>query len=234
MRSIAAAMIVAPALFLPSGSAGAAAIVNGSFEAVQIGAQNSSNPADIPGWTHSGDVGDALIWNNTFNICCNSNGGVPNANTGDGHQFVTMGGGFGPFGSSAWSQTILGLVVGQTYLVTFKTAAEGESPTQDLTVGMTSGSLTGSHTYTTPVSPGISPLFWANWGTETYSFLANDTSATIQFSVFNQQWDVGLDAVSISSAVPEPSTWAMMILGFCGLGFMMYRRKQAGSALAPV
>lgn len=30
------------------------------------------------------------------------------------------------------------------------------------------------------------------------------------------------------SAVPEPSTWAMLILGFCGLGFMAYRRKQTG------
>jgi hypothetical protein len=30
------------------------------------------------------------------------------------------------------------------------------------------------------------------------------------------------------SAVPEPSTWAMMILGFCGIGFMAYRRKQSG------
>lgn len=27
------------------------------------------------------------------------------------------------------------------------------------------------------------------------------------------------------SAVPEPSTWAMMILGFIGVGFMAYRRK---------
>jgi PEP-CTERM motif len=26
-------------------------------------------------------------------------------------------------------------------------------------------------------------------------------------------------------AVPEPSTWAMMILGFAGIGFMAYRRK---------
>jgi hypothetical protein len=26
-------------------------------------------------------------------------------------------------------------------------------------------------------------------------------------------------------AVPEPSTWAMMILGFACLGFMAYRRK---------
>jgi PEP-CTERM motif len=32
------------------------------------------------------------------------------------------------------------------------------------------------------------------------------------------------------SAVPEPSTWAMMVLGFCGLGFMAYRRKQNGPA----
>jgi hypothetical protein len=31
----------------------------------------------------------------------------------------------------------------------------------------------------------------------------------------------------ISSAVPEPSTWAMMILGFFGVGFMAYRRKGA-------
>ena len=36
----------------------------------------------------------------------------------------------------------------------------------------------------------------------------------------------------IAAAVPEPSTWAMMILGFCGLGVMTYRRKQKGSALA--
>jgi PEP-CTERM motif len=27
------------------------------------------------------------------------------------------------------------------------------------------------------------------------------------------------------AAVPEPSTWAMMILGFVGIGFMAYRRK---------
>ena len=28
------------------------------------------------------------------------------------------------------------------------------------------------------------------------------------------------------AAVPEPSTWAMMILGFAGVGFMAYRRKR--------
>ncbi|MEH2492929.1 hypothetical protein V1280_008868 [Bradyrhizobium sp. AZCC 2230] len=32
-------------------------------------------------------------------------------------------------------------------------------------------------------------------------------------------------------AVPEPSTWAMMILGFAGVGFMAYRRRNQASAL---
>jgi hypothetical protein len=31
----------------------------------------------------------------------------------------------------------------------------------------------------------------------------------------------------VAPAVPEPSTWAMMILGFLGLGFMAYRRKNS-------
>ena len=38
---------------------------------------------------------------------------------------------------------------------------------------------------------------------------------------------VALDTFSVTavSAVPEPSTWAMMILGFVGVGFVAYRRK---------
>jgi hypothetical protein len=31
--------------------------------------------------------------------------------------------------------------------------------------------------------------------------------------------------VPVLTDVPEPSTWAMMILGFCGVGFLAYRRK---------
>jgi hypothetical protein len=32
------------------------------------------------------------------------------------------------------------------------------------------------------------------------------------------------------SAVPEPSTWAMLLIGFAGISFMVYRRKQNGWA----
>jgi hypothetical protein len=34
-----------------------------------------------------------------------------------------------------------------------------------------------------------------------------------------------IDVTTGVAAVPEPSTWAMMILGFFGVGFMAYRRK---------
>lgn len=32
-------------------------------------------------------------------------------------------------------------------------------------------------------------------------------------------------SVDFTAPVPEPSTWAMLLLGFAGLGFMTYRRK---------
>jgi hypothetical protein len=37
-----------------------------------------------------------------------------------------------------------------------------------------------------------------------------------------------------SSSVPEPSIWAMLLLGFAGIGFTAYRRKQNGLAFRAV
>jgi hypothetical protein len=44
---------------------------------------------------------------------------------------------------------------------------------------------------------------------------------------FNMAFSLSSETVA---SVPEPSTWAMMILGFAGVGFMAYRRKQNGTA----
>ncbi len=35
-----------------------------------------------------------------------------------------------------------------------------------------------------------------------------------------------LNVARVSGAVPEPATWAMMLLGFAGVGFAMRRRRQ--------
>jgi hypothetical protein len=36
----------------------------------------------------------------------------------------------------------------------------------------------------------------------------------------------------VAAAVPEASTWAMMLFGFAGLGFMAYRRSRKDNGLA--
>jgi len=64
----------------------------------------------------------------------------------------------------------------------------------------------------------------------TPQFFASDSG---QFSFYINDLGVnskGVNNISgVMNAVPEPSTWAMMILGFMGVGFMAYRRKnQAG------
>jgi hypothetical protein len=38
-------------------------------------------------------------------------------------------------------------------------------------------------------------------------------------------------AINIAPGIPEPSTWAMMILGFAGVGFLTYRRRNRAAAL---
>jgi hypothetical protein len=48
------------------------------------------------------------------------------------------------------------------------------------------------------------------------------------YAYFNNydSFPAGSGAVSFSvTAVPESSTWAMLILGFAGVGFLAYRRK---------
>jgi len=37
---------------------------------------------------------------------------------------------------------------------------------------------------------------------------------------------------SMTAAVPEPSTWAMLLVGFAGIGFMAYRRKSKPALMA--
>ena len=49
---------------------------------------------------------------------------------------------------------------------------------------------------------------------------------------------IGFDNITLGSAtpggVPEPATWAMMVLGFSGLGLLIHRRSKARLAAHPV
>ena len=59
-----------------------------------------------------------------------------------------------------------------------------------------------------------------------------DTQVLIVGSTFEVSPRTGNDVIAAVAAVPEPSTWAMLILGFVGIGFMAYRRKAKPALMA--
>ena len=71
-------------------------------------------------------------------------------------------------------------------------------------------------------------------GAKITDFTTNSLGYFFAADVSNPRGGTGAVASALSTeinlltAVPEPSTWAMMILGFAGVGFMAYRRKRSG------
>jgi|SRR5271166_4055014 len=70
-------------------------------------------------------------------------------------------------------------------------------------------------------------------GLQFYSLAATGTVVTITSKATGGFWDffvdnVGFDQPTPPNGTPEPSTWAMMLLGFAALGFAGYRRMARG------
>jgi hypothetical protein len=67
----------------------------------------------------------------------------------------------------------------------------------------------------------------------------NDVTFTVTGDTLTVNWGGDNDSSTVreadftfSGAVPEPSTWAMMIIGFLGLGWLSYRRGTRGAPRA--
>ena len=82
----------------------------------------------------------------------------------------------------------------------------------------------------TNTSNGLFPSTFAGGsvisGLDTF-FLSSGGTIFTPFGAGSLTFESSIDT---TPAVPEPSTWAMMIVGFCGLGFMAYRRKPDGAS----
>jgi PEP-CTERM motif len=93
---------------------------------------------------------------------------------------------------------------------------------------------------TAVVTPWAAPagtpvVFSTNAGPNIWTNVSGGTRPGIPLNaewIWSQPDVTGIAFFSTTiSAVPEPSTWAMMILGFFGVGFMAYRRKSSASGL---
>ena len=59
--------------------------------------------------------------------------------------------------------------------------------------------------------------------------LVGPYSLTEQYTLHSNSVGSALSTINISAAIPEASTWAMMMLGFFGVGFIAFRRKGQGA-----
>ena len=68
-----------------------------------------------------------------------------------------------------------------------------------------------------------------------YDLSPFDYQHHVTYSYGNLVYHLSGDFLTLTAAAaPEPSTWAMMILGFAGLGCMAFRRRNQASALHTV
>jgi hypothetical protein len=73
----------------------------------------------------------------------------------------------------------------------------------------------------------LSSTFGPVMGTGTFGAGGTTSSGSLLLSSIGT---VTFEVTSPSSAIPEPSTWAMMLLGFVGLGYMAYRTSNKNVA----
>jgi ABC-type amino acid transport substrate-binding protein len=82
-------------------------------------------------------------------------------------------------------------------------------------------------THTFAFNPDHGENFFTIFATNDELISSVSLSSTVGFLEFQQPRVSGISGVVL---VPEPSTWAMMILGFVGLGYAGYRRGNGARA----
>jgi hypothetical protein len=90
----------------------------------------------------------------------------------------------------------------------------------------TSNGFTYGYRYFSSTSAGSQVVFGVG-NFDVYATLSGENDPSLGFEVSST-----IPSTPITPSVPEPSTWAMMILGFAGIGFMAYRRKSKPALMA--
>jgi len=193
-------------------------VSNGSFE---IGTDpgsfttlNAVDSATIPGWTVGSGSIDYIgsYWQ-----------------AGDGVRSLDMSG--NDLGSISQSFAVTD---GALYTVSFLVAGNPDNGPIIKELGVTTNGSSQSFFF------DVTGFDKSNmgWTTETFNFIASGSTETLTFTSLACAdvsppcaFGAALDNVSVSAAVPELSTWGMMLIGFVGVGFVAYRRTKKQAAV---
>ena len=199
-----------------AGAQAANLIQNGSFESPIVGAGGYAIVGagnSFTGWDVVG-VGNVAPISGTFS------GFGATLNAQDGAQWIDM---TGATTTGAGIQQSVSTAPGQVYRLSFwvgNIASGGSTSKIDVKVdGATLFSATNS-----TLTPGA--FVWERFST---TFTATGSTTTLAFFNGDPSGDDnnGLDNISLAAAVPEPATWALMILGFGGAGAVVRSRRRS-------
>lgn len=180
-------------------------VANGSFEDNAVANGNWNNFSSVNGWT---GVGAGIEVRNNIE-----------GSAFDGLNYVEL----DTTKNSSMFQTIATLA-GQSYNFSF--AYSNRINTAVTTNGL-DWTLDGGTTWTSLAAlPAAGNGH--NWTTFNTSFIAGSTSTMIGFRATGTSDTLGssLDKVSLTAAVPEPQTYALMLAGLGALGFVARRRNR--------
>ena len=239
-------LLIAAAAFIAASTAAQATnlVVNGSFETLTNGPGQLGYNTDAAGWTVSsgyqfvyasgtadttGDTGQYGF----IGLWGPNNGGAPSnalpASSPDGGNFLAAD---GAYEVQPLTQTINGLVAGDKYNVSFYWGGAQQSGYYSDTTEEFDVSLGGETHHTATVS-NIAQGF-TGWQHQTFTYTATGTSEVLSFLAHGtpggQPPFSVLDGVSLN-AVPEPATWAMMLVGVAGMGAIARRRRSVALAV---
>jgi hypothetical protein len=212
-KLIAAAAAATLGMAAMGGAAQAAnLIVNGDFSSPDVGG-GWGLFASIPGWTSQTadtiEVGASGIY------------GLPCATADCQNLEVNA----NTFGSVA--QTVSGLMVGAKYDLSwlYGGRTSGGPDILDVYFG---GVLVATNTGGAGVWTLNNVSVTATATSEDLVFTARDTSGLGGLPSYGNE----ITGVSLAGAVPEPASWAMMLLGVGGLGAVLRHQRQQGLATA--
>lgn len=232
-KHAAAALI---ALSLGTAAHAAPLVTNGDFSATTYGSNNQFGTGyggqGVTGW--QGNGGYNLYFTNpaaAVSTSANSQYGGGGERlwaataSPTGGAFVALDGDANVRGGI--SQTITGLVQGQSYALTFSWAAGQLQSRTGATTEQLQASL-GGQSFSTPIVSNPTQGF-TGWFTDTFTYTATATSEVLSFLSIGTPTGLPpiavLDGVSLT-AVPEPTTIALLALPLLAASLVWRRRQQ--------